>query len=252
MDKKNTGYPHIDKPWMKWYENLDVNYEDPAMNLNNYIKEKVKNIKKNSTAQTYYGRKISYEELFSKIDDASRVFDQMRIKVEDRVMYFVPAIPETAQLWLGACQMGITSDFVDPRPDSVDIETSSKKILEIIREEKAKYIVALDIFYLKILKHIEPQLKELGIEEIILVSATDSMTLSGKVSYLNDAINYYNLEKERELDNYIISLLTNNENEFSLEIQNVINKITNSNLNFEEKLNLIRALKDKSIDKSKS
>ena len=44
-------------------------------------------------------------------------------------------------------------------------------------------LVALDDCYLSILKPIENELKELGINDIITVSAVDSMTVDGKIDY---------------------------------------------------------------------
>lgn len=249
-ESNKTGYPHIDKPWMKWYQNNDININNPKMNLNKYVKSKVEGINQNkSIAQTYFGNKISYSDFFKKVDSASKVFDQMRIKVKDRIMYFVPALPETTQMWLGAAQMGITSDFVDPRPDGIDMDACAKKVLNTIIKEKAQYIVAFDIFYLNLLKPIENELKELGIEEIILLSGTDSMNLSGKLDYLNDGINYQKFANDRDLDNYIVSLLTKKSEEYSPEIKNVIDQLEKNVLSYNKKIELLESINDSNINK---
>ena len=72
-----------------------------------------------------------------------------------------------------------------------------KKVLEVIKYERAKYIVALDKCYLAMLKPIEKELKELGIENIVIISASDSMNLSGKIDYLKDALKYNELKNIR-------------------------------------------------------
>ena len=51
------------------------------------------------------------------------------------------------------------------------------------------------------LKPIENELKELGIEKIILVSATDYMSIKGQLSYLKDVINYNELKNARNNEN---------------------------------------------------
>ena len=33
MEKKQTGYPHIDKPWMKYYEGIDIPLKEPETNI---------------------------------------------------------------------------------------------------------------------------------------------------------------------------------------------------------------------------
>ena len=200
MDKKNwTGYPHIDRPWMQYYEKGADEIRIPNINLKKYLEGK--NIGRESLiAEIYYGRKTSYGEFFDGCDLASQALSQVGVKKGDMIMFLVPNIPETSRLWLGATQLGAISDFVDPRPDSMNIEANARKVLELIKYEKANYIVALDKCYLGMLKPIENELKELGIDTIILLSATDSMNLSGKIDYLKDVINYKKIENMRITD----------------------------------------------------
>ena len=112
-------------------------------------------------------------------------------------MNMLPNIPESAQIWLGCANIGAVADFIDPRPDSMDIMANAQKVLEVIKYERAKYIVALDKCYLAMLKPIEKELKELGIENIVIISASDSMNLSGKIDYLKDALKYNELKNIR-------------------------------------------------------
>ena len=79
----------------------------------------------------------------------------------------------------------------------MDIMANAQKVLEVIKYERAKYIVALDKCYLAMLKPIEKELKELGIENIVIISASDSMNLSGKIDYLKDALKYNELKNIR-------------------------------------------------------
>ena len=65
------------------------------------------------------------------------------VKKGSRILYLVPNIPESGQLWLASSKIGAISDFVDPRPDSMDLEANARKMLEVIKYEKANYIIAL-------------------------------------------------------------------------------------------------------------
>lgn len=191
-----VGYPDIDKPWMKYY-NEDVLLDmPPKTNMTEYIK-KITKPYKNLVANTYYGREFTYEEFFSNVDNCSKILTYIGVEKEDVIAYLVPNLPQSAELWLGATQIGAISDFIDPRPDSMDITANSKKVLELLKYERAKFIVALDICYIAMLKPIEKELKDLGIEKIILVSATDYMSLKGQLSYLKDVINYNELKNIR-------------------------------------------------------
>lgn len=193
---KLTGYPHIDKPWMKYYDEKIVNTKEPEMNITNYLKEKVKG-NEHMLAHTYYKNDMTFDELFEKVNTASKVLTSLGVKKGDIVMNLLPNIPESAQIWLGCAQIGATADFIDPRPDSMDVMANANKVLEIIKFEGAKYIVALDICYLFMLKPIEQELKQLGIENIIVISPADSMTLQGKIDYLTDVKNYTLLKNQR-------------------------------------------------------
>lgn len=196
---KQTGYPHIDKPWMKYYENANIDYQttvDTNTNVTEYLKQKNEDTM-NAVASTYYGNKTTYKEFFEQVDSYSKMFSSLGVKKGDRIMKLVPNIPESGKMWLGASQIGAVSDFADPRPDSLDIKANAKKILELIKFEKANYIVALDKCYLGMLKPIEHELKELGIQQILTVSATDSITLMGKIDYLRDVLQYQKLKNIR-------------------------------------------------------
>ena len=198
MEKKETGYPHIDKPWMKYYEGITVPEEEPKTNMVEVLKERNKD-RKEKTAYEYYGKKVSYDEMFNNVNNASKVLSNLGVKKGDIIMCMVPNIPEEEEIWFGATQIGAICDYIDPRPDSFDVEANAKKVLEIIKYEKPKYIVAFDMCYLNMLKPIENELKELGINDIILIKPTDSMDLKGQYSYIKDTINYERIAKDLSL-----------------------------------------------------
>lgn len=203
-NEKKLIYASKDKPWMKFYEGYEKE-EYPNTNVTDFLKNK-KEIKMNNIATEYYGKKISYDEHFYNVDIASTILSELGVKVHDNIMYLMPNVPETGQLFLGATQIGATSDFIDPRPDTMDVVANSKKVLELLKYEKAKYIVTLDMCYLGMLKPIENELKDLGIENIILVSPSDSMNTKGKLSYLSDVINYNELKNIRNKNNDVEKL----------------------------------------------
>ena len=195
-----VGYPHIDKPWLKYYDENTLLDMPPKTNMTEYLKKVTKPYRK-MIANTFYGKEFTYEELFQNVDSCSKMLTYIGVGKQEVIAYLVPNLPQSAELWLGATQIGAISDFIDPRPDSMDIIANSKKVLEILKYERAKYIIALDICYLAMLKPIEKDLKELGIEKIILVSANDYMPLTGQLDYLKDVIKYNELKNARNNEN---------------------------------------------------
>ena len=166
--------------------------EDVDENIYTYLKTMTKDYGA-LTALSYYGKEISYEELFRHIDEAAKLLISIGVKSGDRVMYLMPNIPETAYFLYGGARIGAVADYIDPRPDSVDFTVSTKKVLAMFKEEKAKFLVSLDQCYLAMLKPIEQELKELGVEQTILVSASDSMDGKTKLNYLHETLSFNGL-----------------------------------------------------------
>ena len=69
--KEATGYPSIDKPWLKYYSKEAVNASLPESTIYEYLWESNKNHLK-EIALNYYGRKITFEDLFNEIDKAAK------------------------------------------------------------------------------------------------------------------------------------------------------------------------------------
>ena len=201
QENKKTGYPHIDRPWMKWYEGTTYQPTDTYdTSILDYLRKRNAD-HLDSVATTYYGKKITYRELlYDRANRASSVLTGLGVKKGSNIMHLMPNIPETGELWFGAAQIGAISDFIDPRPDTLDLRASALKVLEMIKYEKADYLVALDSCYLAMLKPIENELKELGYKNIVVVSASDSMNILGIIDYLKDVIAYNSLRNKRLAD----------------------------------------------------
>lgn len=187
-----TGYPHIDKPWMKYYEGMFIPDEEPRTNMVEVLKTRNK-WRNNKTAYEYYGKKVSYSEMWNRVDTASKVLTQLGVKQGDIILSMVPNIPEEEELWFGATQIGAITDYIDPRPDSLDPIANSRKLLEIIKFEKPRFIIAIDKCFLGMIKPIENELKDLGINDVIVLHASDSMDEAGMVEYIKDVVNYEKL-----------------------------------------------------------
>lgn len=236
LRKELTGYPHIDKMWLKYYDEEFLKQPIPQMNIYDYMKQKTFD-KRNMTAINYYGNEISYDELYNNIDNASRVLSEIGVKPDDRIMYLMPNIPETAYLMYGGSQIGGVSDYVDPRPDSIDLKVSAQKILSLFREEKATKLVALDQCYLGMIKPIENELKEMGLENVVIVSASDSMNLKSKMNYLSEVAKFNgarHLKMQLKKMKRMSELLKEAEKSSSLELlkySDLVNECKNSLFN---------------------
>lgn len=93
-EKQMTGYPSIDKPWLKYYSEEAIKAVPPEGTIYEYIWGKNKDYF-GDTALIYFGRKISYAKLFDNINKAASAFSTLGVKEGDIVAIALPNIPES-------------------------------------------------------------------------------------------------------------------------------------------------------------
>lgn len=162
-EQKLTGYPSIDKPWLKYYSDEAINAELPECSIYEYLWENNKNYL-DKTALQYFGRKITFRELFENIDRAVEAFATIGVKSGDIVIMATVTTPETVYTLYALNKLGAIANMVDPRTSPVGIK-------EYIQEANAKVILALDTMIPKIAEAVIGT----NIETIIVVSPADSL-----------------------------------------------------------------------------
>ena len=185
--KTLTGYPHIDKPWMKYYDKELAKQKLPEETIYRFMKNGIKDNMDN-TIITYNGKKENGYEFLENIDKAAGILKGIGIEKDDRVMYLMPNIPETAYTMYAGSKIGAVSDYVDPRPDSINPKISADKLLRIITNEKPKSIFVFESCYLPMIKPIEEELLKLGLENVVIVSSSSLMTKKQQLNYIKESI----------------------------------------------------------------
>ena len=82
-EKIITGFPSIDKPWHKYYTEVQ-NTEPFHGTLYQHIYENNKDYPKDMAIQ-YFGRNITYSDMFENIERVSKAFTAYGIKKGDNV-----------------------------------------------------------------------------------------------------------------------------------------------------------------------
>lgn len=162
-EKKLTGYPSIDKPWLKYYTEEAINAKMPECTIYDYLLE---SNKKNLSdiALRYFERKISFGELFGNIESAAKAFASVGIKPGDIVVMATVTTPETIYAVYALNRLGAVANMVDPR-------TSVEGIKEYIAEVNARFVLCIDVAYPKI----EKAIVDTDVEKIIIASPADSL-----------------------------------------------------------------------------
>lgn len=157
------GYPSIDKPWLKYYSEEAINTEMPRCTVFDFLWESNKSYLSN-IALSYFGRKISFSEVFKNIEKTAIALQRMGVQSGDVVVFTTVTTPETIYAFYALSRIGAIANMVDPR-------TSAEGIADYIAEVKAKILITLDIAYPKI----KEAVKETTIENVIVVSPADSL-----------------------------------------------------------------------------
>lgn len=131
-----TGYASIDRPQKKYYKKGVLEAEYPKMKMYDYLYLRRKK-HLNFTALNYYGRKITYDEMFDKIEEVAKAFKQNGVKEGDYVVITMPTTPESVYMLFALNRIGAVAVEIDPRTSKEDLETT-------IIESKAKFIVAME------------------------------------------------------------------------------------------------------------
>lgn len=170
-EKKLTGYPSIDKPWLKYY---DVKFDEgdlPQKTMFELALEQNKDNMSNvaidirmSANNFDKGITITYKEFFSRIQKCAKAAKKIGIQENDIIPIIVPNIPEARILIYANSILGATSYPISPFLPANQLEL-------IIKQNNIKNIVLFEAFYDKY----KSVLLNTQLEHVILLNGTESM-----------------------------------------------------------------------------
>ena len=136
---KQTGFPSIDKPWLKYYSEEAINASLPECTVYEYIWQNNKN-HLDDVALIYFGRKITYRKLFCEVQRTRDAFLQHGIRKGDKVVLFTSSTPETVYAILALCRIGAVANMINPL-------FTEDQIVDRINETEASLIIILEQLY---------------------------------------------------------------------------------------------------------
>lgn len=165
-----TGVPSIDKPWLKHYTEEQIKTTLPKTSCYDYLYS-CNSKYQNRTALNYFGRKITFEELFANIESVAKALKQAGVKENDIITISLPNIPEAAYLFYACSKIGAIANMVDPR-------TSDEGIKKYIEEVDSKLVIVIDSYFNKV-----KNLLGNGVEQIVAVSPAESLPKALNLGY---------------------------------------------------------------------
>ncbi len=127
MTTKNnlTGYPSIDKPWLKYYSEEAINSVIPRKTMYQFIYDSNKD-RLNNIAIYYFDRKITYKELFDNTLAAANAFTANGVKKGDIVTIISLNTPETIYAIYALNYIGATANLLGATITVQEIEANIK------------------------------------------------------------------------------------------------------------------------------
>lgn len=166
-----TGHASIDKPWLKYYTEDQILTDVPTMSVYQYLHHQNDKYLARP-ALRYFGRKISFDELFKKIDETAKALKAIGVKESEVVTISMPNTPEAAYLFYAMSKIGAIANMVDPR-------TSADGIKKYIEEAHSDKVIIVDKFYNKV-----KDLTESGeVKKIIAISPAESLPIGLNLGY---------------------------------------------------------------------
>ncbi len=163
MPNQLTGYPSIDKPWMKYFNKEDIIIAVPKCtvydNIYNSNKEHLEDI-----ALMFFGKKITYKELFAQIDKTAKALIANGVKNNDNVAICMPALPETVYAILALNKIGANANMLNPL-------FNESQLTDRINETEATLLIVANELY----GRVEKVIPQTAIKTVIACPAVNSL-----------------------------------------------------------------------------
>ena len=170
-EKELTGYPSIDKPWLKYYTEDIINAQLPDCTIYEYLIQNNQSFPKD-IAILYLGRKISYGELFTRIDETAAAFYALGVKPGEIVTVALPSIPEAIYTVYALNKLGAVANMIHPL-------AGEREIVSYLNEVSSRVAVLYEGSY-EIVKN---ALCETTIETAVIVSAGESLPMGLRMMF---------------------------------------------------------------------
>lgn len=170
-EKGLTGYPSIDKPWLKYYSSEAINAPLPKCTIYELLWENNKS-HLGDIALNYYGQKFTYQQFFMHIEQTAKAFSALGTKSKDIVVMCTVNTPETVFALYALNRLGAIANMVDPR-------TNIDGLHEYFKETGANVVLTIDLAYPAIKKAASGT----SVKQIVVMSPATSLPMAARTLY---------------------------------------------------------------------
>lgn len=170
-EKKLTGYPSVDKPWMKYYAEEAINSAVPECTMYEYIRDNNMN-HPNDIALLYFGRKISYKNLIAAIDQTAAAFAELGINRGDVVTIQSLSLPQVVFAIYALSKIGAVANLIYANSNVTAIKAS-------MEETNSHVLLIME----PIFDAVRDGLANSGLNAVIVMRVQDEMDVVTKTIY---------------------------------------------------------------------
>ena len=163
QNKELTGYPSIDKPWLKYFPESAFELKPQECTVYRGIYDNNKDYP-NDIALLFFGKKITYGKLFDEVEKCAKALKSIGIKEGDCVTLCTAGIPEAVYIVLACSKIGAIANFINPL-------FTTEQMIARINETNAEWIFILDEMY----SYIEKALPNTCIKNAVIMPVYNSM-----------------------------------------------------------------------------
>ena len=166
-EKKLTGYPSIDKPWLKYYKTTHEpnDIPSPDCSMVDFLYQCNKN-RLDNTALNYYGTRISFGRMFERIDQVASALRAYGVCKGDFVTLCALNTPEFVYLLYALNKIGAISNWIGLTSPCEDLH-------EQLVSTNTRVVFTISIAY----HQIAEAAKGSNVERIITVPIEESMPI---------------------------------------------------------------------------
>jgi len=171
METKLTGYPSIDKPWLKYYSEEAIKKQLKPNTIFGHLWENNKEHLED-VALVYFERKITYRKMFDMIEQCKNSLLALGIKRGDIVTIQTLTMPQTVVLIYALSRIGAVANLIY-------VTNSEEEVNKILKGTNSRAYFVVDSIYEKF----SDVLKDTSVKDVVLFSIDTEMDFLTRTLY---------------------------------------------------------------------
>lgn len=167
MAQTNTGYPSVDKPWLRYYD--EKNLEKVARAAKRTVWEEVRENNadfEEGTAIEFFGARITFRKLFDSVEKCASALVASGVSKGDVVTIVSAGTPEFVYLFYAISKIGAVANLMAPHFDAAGMKAR-------IKDCDSRMAFVMDEFYTQV----EPVLRNACVREVVVLPLLASSLL---------------------------------------------------------------------------